>query len=284
MEESGNATGRGRFCEPFHNGEFRTTGRNGRKWRCARPIDAIETAGGRCGTIGQNANHETHAMLETVASHLEQIAQFAPHWGFALVFFFMAVESSFIPFPSEVVMIPAGFLAFRGELTTGSPWIDAALALAVGTLGSLAGAAVNYWLGLKLGRPFLYKYGKYFFLDRAVLERAEDLFRRYGDITTFVCRLVTVIRQIISIPAGFARMPVGRFALFTALGAGAWNLVLLAVGGWFGHAGRDMTYLELVTRGKALVSGNYGWIALGLALVVAAWALSKRIATKGLGK
>ena len=223
-------------------------------------------------------------MLETLASHLELFAAFAPRWGFALVFFFMAVESSFIPFPSEVVMIPAGFLAFRGELATGSPWVDAAIALGVGTLGSLAGAAVNYWLGFKLGRPFLYRYGRYFFLDKATLERAEDLFRRYGDITTFVCRLITVIRQIISIPAGFARMPVGRFVFFTMLGAGAWNLVLLAVGGWFGRAAQDMTYLELVTRGKALVSENYGWIALGLAAVVAVWAFVRRVAVKGVGK
>lgn len=223
-------------------------------------------------------------MLETLASHLEQVAAYAPTWGLALVFVFMAIESSFIPFPSEVVMIPAGFLAFRGELTLHAPWPDAALALAVGTLGSLAGAFVNYWLGLRLGRPFLYRYGKWFFLKEQTLARAEDLFRRYGDITTFVCRLVTVIRQIISIPAGFARMPLGRFAFFTALGAGAWNLVLLAVGGYFGHAAQDMTYLELVKRGKALVSENYGWIALALAAVVAVWVLAHRFAAKGVRK
>ena len=223
-------------------------------------------------------------MLETLASHLEQVAAYAPTWGLALVFVFMAIESSFIPFPSEVVMIPAGVLAFRGELTLHAPWPDAALALAVGTLGSLAGAFVNYWLGLRLGRPFLYRYGKWFFLKEQTLARAEDLFRRYGDITTFVCRLVTVIRQIISIPAGFARMPLGRFAFFTALGAGAWNLVLLAVGGYFGHAAQDMTYLELVKRGKALVSENYGWIALALAAVVAVWVLAHRFAAKGARK
>ena len=223
-------------------------------------------------------------MLETLASHLEQIAACAPTWGLALVFFFMAVESSFIPFPSEVVMIPAGFLAFRGEMTLHSPWPDAALALFVGTLGSLAGAYVNYWLGLKLGRPFLYRYGKYFFLNAQTLTRAEDLFRRYGDITTFVCRLITVIRQIISIPAGFSKMPLGRFTLFTALGAGAWNLVLLAVGGSLGSASQDMTYVELVEKGKAVVSANYGWIALALVLVVAIWAACHRFASKGFGK
>ena len=204
-------------------------------------------------------------MLETLASHLESIAALAPHWGFALIFFFMAVESSFIPFPSEVVMLPAGFLAFRGELTLHSPWPDAALALFFGTLGSFAGACVNYWLGLKLGRPF-------------------ELFRRYGDVTTFVCRLVTVIRQLISIPAGFARMPFGRFAFFTVLGAGIWNLILLAVGAWLGHETQEMDYLELVTRGKALVTDHYGWILAGLALVVAVYALCHRLAVGGRGK
>ena len=222
-------------------------------------------------------------MLETLASHLESIAALAPHWGFALIFFFMAVESSFIPFPSEVVMLPAGFLAFRGELTLHSPWPDAALALFFGTLGSFAGACVNYWLGLKLGRPFLYRYGRWFFLKPATLERAEELFRRYGDVTTFVCRLVTVIRQLISIPAGFARMPFGRFAFFTVLGAGIWNLILLAVGAWLGRETQEMTYLELVTRGKALVADHYGWILAGLALVVAVYALCHRLAVGGRG-
>ena len=222
-------------------------------------------------------------MLETLASHLESIAALAPHWGFALIFFFMAVESSFIPFPSEVVMLPAGFLAFRRELTLGSPWPDAALALFFGTLGSFAGACVNYWLGLKLGRPFLYRYGKWFFLKPATLRRSEELFRRYGDVTTFVCRLITVIRQLISIPAGFARMPFGRFAFFTILGAGIWNLILLAVGAWLGRETQEMTYLELVTRGKALVTDHYGWILAGLAVVVAVYALCHRLAVGGRG-
>ena len=118
-------------------------------------------------------------------------------------------------------------------------------------------------------------------LKPATLERAEELFRRYGDVTTFVCRLVTVIRQLISIPAGFARMPFGRFAFFTVLGAGIWNLILLAVGAWLGRETQEMTYLELVTRGKALVADHYGWILAGLALVVAVYALCHRLAVGG---
>ena len=103
-------------------------------------------------------------MTEQIAAHLDAIAQYAPVWGFLLIFIFMTIESSFIPFPSEVVMIPAGFLAFKGQLTTGNPWIDCIIAVVVGCLGSIAGAYINYYLALKLGRTFLHKYGKYFFL------------------------------------------------------------------------------------------------------------------------
>ena len=98
-------------------------------------------------------------MLETIASHLDSIAALAPTWGLVFVFVFMAIESSFIPFPSEVVMVPAGFLAARGELGL-TPTVALAAAVAVGVVGSLAGAFANYYLALWLGRPFLEKYGK----------------------------------------------------------------------------------------------------------------------------
>lgn len=217
-------------------------------------------------------------MLETLAAHLDSIAALAPTWGFAFVFFFMAVESSFIPFPSEIVMIPAGFLAFRGQLSTGAPWPDVTLAFFAGMAGCIVGAYVNYWIGLKLGRPILHRYGKYFFIKEQALDRAEELFRKYGDITTFVCRLIPVIRQLISIPAGMSKMGFGRFTLFTALGAGLWNAILLAVGAWFGHSTADLTYLELVTKGKALVTDHYGWIAAGLAAVIVLYILVHRLA------
>ena len=109
-------------------------------------------------------------------------------------------------------------------------------------------------------------------------DRAEDLFRRYGDMTTFVCRLLPVIRQLISIPAGLSGMHPGRFTAFNAAGAGAWNAILLAVGAWFGHLAGDMGYPELLREGKRLVSDHYGWVLLGLAAVVALWALLHRAA------
>ncbi len=206
-------------------------------------------------------------MLDQLAAHLDQIAAYAPSWGFALVFLFMAVESSFIPFPSEIVMIPAGFLAARGELSTGIPWLDCVIAVAVGVAGSLAGAYFNYFLSAKLGEPFLRRYGKWFFVKPEALDRACEVFNRYGGVTTFVCRLIPVIRQLISIPAGLARMPLGKFTLFTGLGAGIWTVILAAVGYALGRSAGDIKYKELVHRGKDMLDANLVWILLGAALL-----------------
>jgi len=217
-------------------------------------------------------------MLETLASHLDVLAALAPTWGLLLIFVFMAIESSFIPFPSEVVMIPAGFLAARGELGMPSPALALTASVGVGVLGSLAGAYVNYYLALWVGKPFLEKYGKWFFLKPAALERACEVFGRYGAATTFVCRMVPAIRQIISIPAGIARMPLGSFTLFTALGAGIWTALLAVVGYAIGRSAGDISYLELVTRGKAMVSGNLPYVLGGAVALTAAYvALTKLV-------
>ena len=207
-------------------------------------------------------------MLETLAGHLDSLAALAPTWGLVLVFVFMAVESSFIPFPSEVVMIPAGFLAARGELGL-APAAALVAAILVGILGSLLGAFVNYYLALWVGKPFLLKYGKWFFVKPEPLNRACEVFNRYGAATTFVCRLIPVIRQLISIPAGISRMPLGSFALFTGLGAGIWSAILALVGFWLGRTAGDITYLELVQQGKAAAARNLPWVILGAVAFVA---------------
>lgn len=207
-------------------------------------------------------------MLETLAGHLDALAAIAPTWGLVLVFVFMAVESSFIPFPSEVVMIPAGFLAARGELGL-APAAALVAAILVGILGSLLGAFVNYYLALWVGKPFLLKYGKWFFVKPEPLNRACEVFNRYGAATTFVCRLIPVIRQLISIPAGISRMPLGSFALFTGLGAGIWSAILALVGFWLGRTAGDITYLELVQQGKAAAAHNLPWVILGAVAFVA---------------
>ena len=210
-------------------------------------------------------------MLDQLAAHLDSIAALAPVWGYALIFLFMAIESSFIPFPSEVVMIPAGFLAARGELTLHAPVADLALACATGLLGSLAGAYFNYYLSAKLGEPFLRRYGKWFFLKPEALDRACAALNRYGALTTFVCRLIPVIRQLISIPAGLARMPLGTFTFFTSLGAGIWTFLLALAGYSLGRTAGDITYNELVHRGKELIDANLVWVILGGVLFAAAY-------------
>jgi len=208
-------------------------------------------------------------MLETIASHLDAMAALAPTWGLLFIFVFMTIESSFIPFPSEVVMIPAGFLAARGELGIGSPVAAVWVAVAVGVLGSLAGAFVNYYLALWVGKPFLEKYGKYFFIKPEPLARACEVFNKYGAATTFVCRMVPAIRQLISIPAGISKMPLGSFTLFTGLGAGVWTGILTFVGYGLGKSAGDITYLELCTRGKAMASSHLP-LVIGCAVALVA--------------
>lgn len=220
-------------------------------------------------------------MIETLAAHLDAFAALAPTWGLLLVFVFMTIESSFIPFPSEVVMIPAGFLAARGELGCGTPLAAVTLAFLVGVLGSLAGAYVNYFLALWVGKPFLEKYGKWFFLKPAALDRACEVFNRYGAATTFVCRMIPAIRQLISIPAGIARMPLGPFTLFTALGAGVWTAILTTAGWAIGRSTANITYLELCLKGKEMASANLPLVLGGAIALVALYALLSKLVMKG---
>ncbi len=205
--------------------------------------------------------------------HIEWGVANAHIWGFALVFVLMTIESSFIPFPSEVTMIPAGFLAYRSELTFGNPLIDAIAVVFCGLAGSLVGAFLNYYLALFLGRPFLYRYGKYFFVKPHILTRAEEIFLEYGEITTFVCRLLPGIRQLISLPAGISRMSLVRFSTFTALGAGIWSAILVGIGYYLGSLSADMTYAQLVNSGKEILKEHYIWIVLFLVLLIAVYAL-----------
>lgn len=218
-------------------------------------------------------------MLETLASHLDSLAALAPTWGLLFVFVFMAIESSFIPFPSEVVMIPAGFLAARGELGF-APALAVALATLVGVLGSIVGAYANYFLALFVGKPFLEKYGKYFFIKPEPLARACEVFNAYGAATTFVCRLVPVIRQLISIPAGISKMPLVSFTFFTTLGAGIWTAILAAIGYALGKTAGDISYLELCTRGKAMAGENLPVVIGGAVVLVALYVLASKLVMK----
>lgn len=147
--------------------------------------------------------------------------------GYIGIFIMMFLESSFFPFPSEVVMIPAGYLAYKGEMSI-------YLAILFGVLGSLAGALFNYFLAIKLGRKFLVKYGKYFFIKEETIDKMENFFKEHGHISTFSGRLIPAVRQYISFPAGLARMNLLVFSIYTSLGAAIWVVVLTLLGYYIG--------------------------------------------------
>jgi len=143
--------------------------------------------------------------------------------GYPGVFLLMAMESSIIPVPSELVMPPAGYLAYQGKMNI---W----LAILCGTVGSLAGAYANYFASHYLGRPLIIKYGKYVLITPEKFERVEKFFLRHGEISTFIGRLLPVVRHLISIPAGLYGMNHLRFSIYTLLGAGIWCSVLAGIG------------------------------------------------------
>jgi membrane protein DedA with SNARE-associated domain len=177
------------------------------------------------------------------------------YWTVALL---MAIESSFIPFPSEIVVPPAAYKAAAGDLS----FFGVVLAA---TIGAEIGALVNYGLAYWLGRPVIYKFaeskiGRLCLLSKEKIVHAEDYFREHGVSSTLIGRLVPAVRQLISIPAGLAKMPLASFTLFTGLGAGIWVVILTAIGAWLGHLSGDMDYPTLINKGKQLISDHYIWI------------------------
>ena len=178
--------------------------------------------------------------------------------GYIGIFIMMFLESSFFPFPSEVVMIPAGYLASQGEM-------NLYVAIGVGILGSLTGALFNYFLASKFGRAFLLKYGKYLFLKEDSLEKLEIFFEKHGHISTFTGRLIPGIRQYISLPAGLANMDKLLFSIYTALGAGIWVILLALLGYFLGNnQALIKEYLHQITVATvtiiAIILAIYFWI------------------------
>ncbi len=157
-----------------------------------------------------------HEIANTIVSYIGDMG----YWG---IFLLMFLESTFFPFPSEIIMIPAGYLAFKGEM-------NIYMVILVGILGSLGGALLNYYLAQSLGRKLILKYGKYFFIKEETLDKLDIFFTRHGEISTFTGRLIPGIRQLISLPAGLARMNIATFSFYTSLGAGIWVVVLVGVG------------------------------------------------------
>ena len=158
--------------------------------------------------------------------------------GYLGIFALMFLESSFVPFPSEIVMIPAGYLAFQGDM-------NLSLVVIAGILGSLAGAWFNYLLASKLGRRFLGR-----LLSQEKVDKLETFFENHGHISTFTGRLIPGVRQYISFPAGLAKMSPIKFSIYTTLGAGIWVIILTLLGYYLG-ANQDLihVYLREITIG-----------------------------------
>lgn len=189
------------------------------------------------------------------------LAETVGQWGYPGIIILMTLESSFFPFPSEIVIPPAAYLAAAGKLNVG-------LVVLSGITGSLAGAVLNYLLALYLGRPFLEKYGRYVLISEKSLAKADEFFARYGYVSTFVGRLLPGIRQYISLPAGMARMQFGLFCLATSLGAGIWVVVLAGAGYWFGK-NEELMY-ENLRFGSLLLAGA------SVLLAVVYWRIRKK--------
>lgn len=178
---------------------------------------------------------------------IDFIVQSVSGLGYIGIFMLMFLESSFFPFPSEVVMIPAGYLAYQGEM-------NLTLAILAGTLGSLGGALFNYFLAMRYGRAALSKYGRYVFISEATLDKMDRFFENHGHISTFSGRLIPGIRQYISLPAGISRMNLKLFSLYTTLGAGIWVIVLALLGYIIGENETLIkTYLHQITAVTLIV-------------------------------
>ena len=197
-----------------------------------------------------------------LSSVVDFIVQTVGSLGYLGIFLMMFLESSFFPFPSEVVMIPAGYLAYKGEM-------NIYIAIVAGILGSLAGALFNYYLAIKFGRKFLIKYGKYFFIKEPTIIKMEEFFKSHGHISTFSGRLIPAVRQYISFPAGLARMNLFIFCIYTSLGAGIWVIILTLLGYFLG--GNEALIKEYL---------HYIIIVILVLLAVLGFAYYKRVKNK----
>lgn len=215
-------------------------------------------------------------MLDMIPLAIFDAAQFfswfvdnANYW---FVFIFMVIESSFIPFPSEVIVPPAAYLAATNAGAGADMNVFGVVGMA--TLGALVGAFINYYLALWIGRPVVYKFsesriGHALLIDRDKVAKAEAYFDKHGAISTFIGRLIPAIRQLISIPAGISRMNVLKFAIFTALGAGVWNTILAAMGYWLART-VDMNHLfeKVEEYNHYLTLAGYALAILCLAFIL----------------
>ena len=185
---------------------------------------------------------------------------FKDNMGYTLIFLLMAVESSFIPFPSEIVVPPAAYFACSGASHAN---INVVMVVVVATLGALIGACVNYLISMFIGRPVIYGFansriGHMCLIDAEKVEKSEKYFASHGAVSTFLGRLIPGIRQLISIPAGLARMNFVKFCVFTSLGAGIWNVALAVLGWWLStFVAEPDLYAQLEANNKYLTYAGF---------------------------
>ena len=208
------------------------------------------------------------------------ISWYNNHLNYGTVTLLMTIESSFIPFPSEVIVPPAAYQACNSEnealYVTSSKFVNVLLIILFATLGALIGALINYVLALWLGRPIIYwfadsKVGHMLLLDSAKVQKAEDYFREHGNVSTLVGRFIPAIRQLISIPAGLAKMHIGKFILFTSIGAACWNTVL-AILGYVAHGQKDL----IDKYNHELTIALLALFGIGIVYVIIKWIVSAR--------
>lgn len=215
-------------------------------------------------------------MLEMINCGIFDASQFfqwfTDNANYLFVFLFMTIESSFIPFPSEVIVPPAAYLACA-NVGVGSE-MNVYMVVLFATLGALCGAFINYYLALWIGRPVVYRFadsrfGHACLIDRQKVIKAEEYFDKHGAISTFIGRLIPAIRQLISIPAGIARMNVGVFALCTAGGALIWNAILAALGWWLSTwVSPDHLFQQVETYNKYLTWAGYALAAVCILFIL----------------
>ncbi len=193
---------------------------------------------------------------------------FVNNASYLFVFIFMVIESSFIPFPSEVVVPPAAYLAIqRGDM-------NIFMVVAVATAGALTGALINYVLSLVIGRPIVYafansRFGHACLINQEKVEKAEHYFDDHGAASTFIGRLIPAVRQLISIPAGIARMNIWLFMLYTSLGALVWNVILAGLGWWLSqHVSLDQLYDAVEKYNGYLTIGGLVLLAACAAYII----------------
>jgi len=194
--------------------------------------------------------------MDLIFQIINQILHFFEKSGYLGIFFLMALESTLVPIPSEVIIPPAAYLAYKGKLSLSGIILS-------GTLGSLAGSLANYFIALKIGRPailyFIKKYGKIFLLTEKAFYKIERFWDNHGHISVFIGRLLPGFRHVISIPAGFAKMNIYLFSFFTTLGAGIWCIFLAFCGYFFGKN-------EVLLK-EYLHKGSYGIIIFCIVLI-----------------